>query len=174
MPPNRRKIQRFNDNGFSLIELVAVLLIISVLAALAIPRFAQVPDEAHKALVGQTARTFRSAVNQVRIVYALNGLSGAQDNIAGFGAGNVDTNAAGFPTDTNNRNSINNARCERVWNAIIETTATASRRNGNDPDFLVRSNRGNQECIYRYRRDPNTAREFTYHALTGDVTVINP
>ena len=115
-------------------------------------------------------RVFSRSVSAI----TLNGLSGAQDNTAGFGDGTVDTNAFGYPTDTRNRNTINNARCERVWQGIMQTTSTASRRARNDPDFLVRSNRGNQECIYRYSRDPNTARQFTYHALTGDITIVNP
>ena len=167
------KLNHPHIGGFTLIELVVVLVAVSILAALAVPRFVQVEEQAQKALVGQIARVFKTSIDQVRLVYALNGLSGPQDNVAGFGDGTVDTNGFGYPTDTRNRNTINNARCERVWQAMMQTSSTASRRRGNDPDFLVLSNRGRQECIYQYQRAPDTARQFVYNAQTGDVTVTN-
>jgi MSHA pilin protein MshB len=162
------------ERGYTLIELVAVMVVISLLAASAIPRMALITDEAHKALVSSIARVLKTSVDQVRMVYALNGLSGAQDNVAGYGDGTIDTNAFGYPTDTRNRNTVNNASCERIWVALMQTSSSASRSARGDPDFRVSFNRRRQECIYTYQKDPNSVRRIIYSALSGDVTATNP
>ncbi len=159
--------------GFTLIELVLVIALIGLLAALALPRFAALRTEAHRGHVAAVAGGFKSGVALVRTRYLSRGLSGAVDNLPGFGAGDVDVNTAGYPTDTSGANTITGAgNCLRVWNGILSGPPSIS--TAASPPTEYRATRSGQTCIYTYLRDSSAARSFRYNALTGLVTVTNP
>ena len=170
-----------NQRGFTLIELVCVIVILGALAALAAPRATSLADDAARAAVAAQAGAFSSAVLLVRVAYAVSGRSGATDNVPNFGDGRVDTNASGYPTDTSNANTIpNNAtgvnRCRRVFLGILAAAppicggavaCTAAH-------VYQAQTAGAQKCRFRYVRDPTPPRFFIYTASSGDVTVTNP
>jgi len=54
------------QNGFTLIELVVVIAILGILAAVALPRFMNATKDAHRAAVAGTAGALGSAVALVR------------------------------------------------------------------------------------------------------------
>jgi len=167
--------------GFTLFELVCVIVILGVLGALAAPRFLDLSDEAARASVERHARSFANAVQFVRIVYDLEGLSGQVDDLPGFGSGDVDTNANGYPTDTANANTIPSNptganRCRNVFNGIL--TAPAPICGGTlactSAHVFQAVAIAAQNCRFLYIEDPSPARFFTYDATNGVVTVTNP
>jgi len=165
------------NRGFTLIEMVTVVVIMAIIAAVAIPKFIGLGTAAHRAAVAGTADAFRTAVTLVNISYRVNGYAGpgTNDNVNGFGAGTVDVNTAGFPTDTANNNTVNsNARCVNIWKGILAGAATISRSNQPAQDTDYKATRSGQTCTYAYTRDTGASRSFIYNASIGTVTLNNP
>jgi prepilin-type N-terminal cleavage/methylation domain-containing protein len=168
-------------SGFTLVELVCVIVILGCLGALAMPRYLNLSDAAARARVSQQAHAFSTAVQFVRIVYDLRHRSGAVDNLAGYGAGNVDTNANGYPTDTANANTIPNNgtganRCRNVFGGLLAGAVNVcggSVACNTSHDFQARTI-APQVCRFDYVEIPAPARFFTYNATDGSVVEVNP
>ena len=167
--------------GFTLIELICVIVILGCLTTIAAPRFLNLADAAGRASVEKHARAFGMAVQFVRIRYDLSRKAGAVDNLAGFADGNIDTNANGYPVDTANANTIPNNltganRCRNVFTGIIMGPApicggTVPCNDSHDFQALTA---GAQICRFNYIEDTTPARFFVYNATTGVVLATNP
>jgi len=74
-----------SNQGFTLIEMVVVIALISILAAVALPRMLDTYDNAHEAAVFGAGGAMASAVVLVRSQWVANGDSLAVDGVDGFG-----------------------------------------------------------------------------------------
>lgn len=160
-------------NGFTLIEIVVVIAILGIVAVTVLPRFAATSDAAHRAKVGETAGAFQTAVTMVRATRRVNGFvgPGANDNVRGFGANDVDFNTNGFPVETNDGNTITAAlSCVRLWNGILQVAPTVGTTTASD--FTAVS--AGQVCTYTYNRQTVPVRRFVYTATTGGIVITNP
>jgi prepilin-type N-terminal cleavage/methylation domain-containing protein len=160
--------------GFTLIELVLVIAILSAIAVLALPRFSDLSTQAHRSSVAATAASFADAVIVVRAGVIARGLSGPNvDNVPNFGDGTVDVNVQGFPVGTGGANTITGvASCTQLWSALFQNPPTITTGAGTNFDY--RATRAGQVCTYTYLRQISPARRFTYTATTGVVAVTNP
>ena len=59
-----RRIQRKDQAGFTLIELMIVVAMIGILAAIAVPQFARSPDKAREAVLKTDLHTMRESIDQ--------------------------------------------------------------------------------------------------------------
>lgn len=154
--------------GFTLIELVVVILILSVLAATALPRFMNVTTQAHEAAVAGAGGGFGSAIALAHAQWVANGNTAAVDNLAGFGDDTIDTNANGWPTSTNGNNGNPNAnRCVQIWNGIMQNPPSVATGAGSD----YRATASGSVCTYTYQAD--NAKNITYDVSNGAVVVTN-
>ncbi len=129
--------------GFGLFEFMLVLIIISILVSVLIPKFMEVKSEAHKSHVQLSANSLQSAVN---IVHSLWQSQGSKDNVViikNYEEGKVLVGPTGWPIDVITVNgvdtnisriehndddfkqkydsaSVSKKTCERLWNGLLK------------------------------------------------------
>jgi MSHA pilin protein MshA len=91
------------QSGFTLIELVIVIVVLGILAALAVPRFISLQREARIAVIDSLFNSVRSGSNIVYAKSAANGqsdLASASLDIDGPGPGGIVNTRFGYPQAT--------------------------------------------------------------------------
>jgi prepilin-type N-terminal cleavage/methylation domain-containing protein len=169
---NIKEVIMKTNKGFTLIELVVVIAILAILSAVALPKFAELSDSAHRSSVEAAGGGYVSAVTLVRSQWLANGTHTAITNLPGYGEPDnvLDISADGWPTGVSgntNPSGMNAAECNDIWGALMTTSSlTASTVVGED--YLTTVVGG--DCRYTYQAttdghrieyDPNTGNVYT-------------
>lgn len=191
------------QRGFSLIELVIVVVVLGLLAATALPRFLDVTDDAEDATVEGVAGGYATGVGLIRAQWEIEGrptenqganvtfvtLDGIQigiDKDTGYPTGQASTNTEDV--------DISSLDCESIFNLIIQSapTITSVWDGGSQPfqnfRYFTNSNTGagaggNDLCYYYLTQtvknenseptDNSAGNGFIYDARIGQVTVFS-
>jgi MSHA pilin protein MshA len=125
MPRRGRPLPAGRAVGFTLIEVVAVLVILGVIAAVALPQFANLRTDAEIARARRAAAIFADAIKSQHATWMVRGL--------GVQAGNgIDFNAAGWPVGTSVADAasaetgVSAQNCAEVLSALVPSIPSAT------------------------------------------------
>lgn len=109
------------QSGFTLVELIMVIVILGVLSAFALPKFANLTDDADVAAVKGARASVGSAVGIVHAAWLAAGSTGTSVTME---SGALTTTAAGYPTVVTNAagSSIDDAAgldCTNDWDCTV-------------------------------------------------------
>ena len=161
------------SSGFTLIELIIVIVLIGVLSVVALPKFIDFSGDASQATFRSTASAFKSGVEFIHLKWQVAGNNQAQQDfipIADPGVGgDLSVNANGFPADTRGTSLTLNSDndCLDVWRAVLNTRDASVATN--DSALYEAQYNNNFTCTYSLVSNPTLTVD--YDSTNGDVTI---
>lgn len=130
---NAKNMAKSRQQGFTIIELIVVILLLGILTATALPRFLDVTDEAHQAVGSAVFGGLQTGASLFRAGWIAQGQPAAGTDVTTFGAGTLEANASGWPAGTDGGTEIGSAAdCIAIYNGLMQNGAPTVEATGAD------------------------------------------
>lgn len=177
------KKNTFRQQGFTIVELVVVIILLGILAATALPRFIDIDDDAHAAAFEGVLGGFSTGVALYHAQWIAEGQAAAGTQAPDFD--NLRTTPQGYPYSTVSQAGnvpTDSADCATVFTGLLQSAPTVSSAAslagiaGSATDYTAVRN--GVDCEFYYTAQSNASGEtvafFTYESDTGLVTQNTP
>lgn len=175
-----KKMGKNNSLGFTLIELVIVIVILGILSAVALPRFINLSSDANLSVYKYTYGSFKTAMNNQHLFWLAKGEPKNSDLINLNGK--LDFNNLGYPAGIDDESQVSTpSDCLDIFKDIISTDLELAIPIGDgngikdlakEVDIAVTHNANT--CYYTFVSESKevgyNARQFRYLYLSGDIT----
>ncbi len=175
-----------NIKGFTLIELVIVIVLLGILASVALPRFLDITGDAHNASVSGSAGAMASAVNIAHAKWLASGQPTTTPPIAGIdfinsGHSNVGFNDQGWPNaatdgtvdvtlkDVLGGGGNDNLICAQIMKNLLSSSSVTFGAGDNCSENYC-SVYKEATCTYTYQKNKDVPRIIYYSTNNGAVT----
>ena len=179
---NIQRAGRSGQSGFTIIELVVVILLLGILAATALPRFISVTNEAHAAAVDAVLGGISTASALYRAEYV--GRGGVGTTVASYSAITASA-TTGYPNITSVANCVNafdnllqggHPTIAANAGAAVDSAAAIALTGLATVDFEAVYTTTEQDCVYLYRGDVASgaaaSRRIYWNPKNGDTSLI--